>query len=676
MQSVEKYAIEIFQKNLIYFQENHPSIYKKIDILNQAIANQAYKEKYSLEFINGYFDVLEISSNNYLYNEDSNKHAKKLTNQINFKKSDGVIESFYKQNITQKQVDFYDEKVPVDGPLYAAAKILHYTNNVKTNNDNMKTIDKFIFSGVGLGLHILPIQLKINASYLFIIENNLELFRLSLFTTDYNILSKGPELFFSIMNTEAEFRASFEEFFIKAYNYNHYLKYINFPGNTNDDIKKIQSYIVSAQFLSFPYSSELKELLKAPEYLIQGYPFVDFSKIHKNSPLADKPILLVASGPSLGNNIQWLKENKDKFIIIAVLSSIKTLHKHNIKPTILIHLDAGPRSPRWVKDIDVDTFLNETIVLLSSVVTRKLIDSFNKKNTYCFETASNYKIDFNTLTAPSVGESSYAVSLLLGSKSLYLLGLDLALDPETNLTHSKEHHDSRELVNNSSDIHDNYMKLNDSMVKIKGNFLSDIFTLPVYQTSISGFNSFTKRYLTDNQKVYNLNNGAFLEGTIPLHVENLDTNGFKTLDKKLLFNEINLFLNNISENKLNTKDIKNLNEQLCEAKRLAKYVEDFTLNVNTSNYSLYMQSFYTLSSELINIKKEEKLNINIVLYSYLVYVTGHIFNLFNTKDLKNVKRHMKKINKIFTEQIMKILDLYITTMEVYVEFAEVESKKD
>lgn len=76
MNSIEKKALNTFQINLTYFAKDHPKIYKKIDILNQAIENGAYKEKYSLEYKNGYFDVLDLTSNQYLYNQDSNKHAK------------------------------------------------------------------------------------------------------------------------------------------------------------------------------------------------------------------------------------------------------------------------------------------------------------------------------------------------------------------------------------------------------------------------------------------------------------------------------------------------------------------------------------------------------------------------------------------------------------------------
>jgi hypothetical protein len=668
MNPIEQDAIQRFQTNLQYLKKDHPEIYKKIDILTLAIENGSYKERYSLEYKETYFDVLEIDSNTYLYNQDSNQHAKNLAKKIDYLKSNGVIESFYKQNITKKQAEYYAGNVPIDGPLYAAAEIIHYANSLAQENEEMKTIDKFVFAGVGLGVHLLHIQKKINASYLFIAEDNLELFRLSLFVIPYNILAKTAELFFSIMDNEIEFRHSFEPFFVKAYNYNHYIKYATLFNNKH--IKQIQSYIVSAQYISFPYSSQLKELLKAPEYLIQKYPFLNLSSIHKNKFLDNKPMLLIASGPSLQNNLSWLKENRDKFVVIAVLSSLKTLYKENIKPDIIINIDASIRSPRLLEGIDVENFLDNTLVLLSSVVTRALIDSFKEENVYCFETASDYKIDFGTITAPSVGETAYAISLLIGTKKLYLLGLDLALDPETHLTHAQEHHDSRQISVEKNIEEEYYTQLNETAIEIKGNFLSKVTTLPVYQISIAAFNAFSKHLLKQEQSIFNLNNGAYLEGTTPLQIDSIDTKTLNQLNHKKIFSELKSFFDKISENSLNKKDIQNLEEQLEEAYQLRAYMKEFSNTVSTNNFETYMKAFYQLSSKMINISSEKKYDINMIFYVYLLYITGYIFNIFNTKNLKNTKRHLKKINLLFVNGVLKILNIYIGTMEVYLKFAK------
>ncbi|PNV83032.1 MAG: hypothetical protein C0627_07430 [Sulfurimonas sp.] len=249
MESIQQQAIHTFQENLSYLREMHPNVFKKVDILNHAIENGSYKEKYSLEYKNGYFDVLDLQTNHYLYNQSSIEHAKTLTKQVNFKKSSSVIESFYKQHLTQEDVDRYDSKPPKLDPLFAAAKIIYYANNVSSEDDEMKYIQKYIFCGVGLGLHIPLIQNKTKSQQLFIMEDNLELFRLSLFTTDYKALSTKAKLYFSIMDDEADFKNSIEYFYVLGFNNNHYLKYSLFSQSDLPKIKKVQRFIVSNVFL-------------------------------------------------------------------------------------------------------------------------------------------------------------------------------------------------------------------------------------------------------------------------------------------------------------------------------------------------------------------------------------------------------------------------------------------
>ncbi|MGE4420166.1 MAG: 6-hydroxymethylpterin diphosphokinase MptE-like protein [Sulfurimonas sp.] len=667
MESIQQQAIHTFQENLSYLREVHPNVFKKVDILNHAIENGSYKEKYSLEYKNGYFDVLDLQTNHYLYNQSSIEHAKTLTKQVNFKKSSSVIESFYKQHLTQEDVDRYDSKPPKLDPLFAAAKIIYYANSVSSENDEMKYIQKYIFCGVGLGLHIPPIQNKTKSQQLFIIEDNLELFRLSLFTTDYKKLSTKAKLYFSIMDDEFDFKNSINSFYATGYNNNHYLKYSIFSQSDLPKTKKIQRFIVSNGVLSYPYSDTLRSNLKSPEYLVEGYPFIDFSSIHKNSPFSEKPLLYLAAGPSLDSNSRWIQENKDKFYIISVLAAVKTLFKLDVKPDIVIHIDDKAISVNFLDGVDRKSFLDKTVFIFSSTVSRNVLESFEKENVFFFDKSSSYKIDYGVFPSVSVGETSYAISLLLGAKELYMLGLDLALDPQTKRSHA-EGHMSSSIINQKED--EDYLHLHTSLLYVKGNFLETVPTTTTLSLSIPCFNDFSDKYLINNQKVYNLSNGAYLKGTIPLKAEDVDTVHFSTLTRQKKFESIKIFLKEISQCGVNEKDKKSLEEQLSEALRVKTHVLNFKKNASTSNYDLYMKSFYLLTLDIVNEKSTKEYAINTVIYRYLPLVSSYIFNIFNTKNLKNSKRHLKKVHDIFCEQVIKILDLYINTMSVYIKWIE------
>ncbi|MDD3475263.1 MAG: DUF115 domain-containing protein [Sulfurimonas sp.] len=667
MRSIEKQAITTFQKNLDYFKEKQPKVYEKIAILNQAIKDGSYKEKYALEYKNSYFDVLDISSNQYLYNQDSNEYSKVLTQSVNFKKSDSVIEGFYNRDITKAQAESYDGKININNQLFATAALIHYTNSVTSKNDEMKEIFKFIFLGVGLGLHLNKIQKKINSSLILIVEDNLELFRLSLFTTDYQNLSIKARVFFSIMDNEYEFKEVFTNFFTEGYLYNHYIKYSSFTQNDMLKIKTIQDAIVRSNHLIYPYSVKLKELLKAPEYLVEKYPFLNLSKTY-SSVLSTKPVLLIASGPSLGNNSAWLQENKDKFFIIAVLSSVKTLYKIDVKPDVVLHMDSQSLAIAFFDTIDKESFFDKTIFLLSSVVSRNVVDAIPKEQIYFFETASNYKQNSRIPGVPSIGEASYAISLILGAKELYLLGLDLALDPETGNTHTKDHAFFKE--NNPNNLKsEQYTSLRDTVFYTKGNFLEKVPTNALFDMSAKSFNVISKIFLKNEQNVYNLNNGAYLEGAIPLHSENLDTSMFDSLSQIEKFKQLKTFLDEISENHMNESDIKNMDIQIEEAARLLRLVQEFKNSSSAVNKESYLKEFYALYIELLNISKKEH-DINHVFSSFLQNIVSYIFDILNTKQLKDEQEHIRIINQIYIKQLIKILDLYLITMRIYREWID------
>jgi len=665
MQSIEKKAISLFQSNLQYFQKNHRVTYEKIAILNQSIADGSYIEKYSLEYNDGYFDILELKSNSYLYNQNSNNYSEKLMQNVNYKKSNSVVEGFYEtREVSDKAVEILDSTVNLKNSLFASAKIIQYNKKSTSKNDEMQNISKYIYCGVGLGLHLSKIQKKVRALVLLIIENNLEVFRLSLFTTDYKKLSHNTTLVFSIMDDKDQFDA-INSFLLKESIYNNYIKYTTLSQNNISDIKKVQTAIVKSMHQIRPYTKSLREFLKAPEYIVENYPFINLKLNDKL--FNDKPILLIASGPSLDYNIQWLQENQHKFIIISVFSSIKTLHEFNIKPNIIVHIDSEYDDVTFLNDININSFFNQTIFLFSSVVARSVVDKVPKEQLYFFESASKYKTSSRIPSVPSIGETAYFFSLIFGVKALYLLGLDLALDPETKSNHTIGHKEFRTLKDTTKE-NEHYTSLQDTIIYTKGNFLSEVPTTALYQMSIGAFVQISKYYLTPDCKVFNLSNGAFLEGSIAQKIQTIDTTKFKDINKEQEFKKIQKFMSKISQNSLDKDEMSKFTQQIEEAKRVLHIIQKCEKNFHVENYTQYLKYFHTLYIDLLNVNGDANYDISSVLYLYIQNVVGYIFDILNTKNIYNDKEYIYDINSIFLKQVKKIVNLYITTMEIYLEW--------
>jgi hypothetical protein len=66
MYSIEQKALETYQNNMRYLSESHPNIHKKMQTLEAAIETGQFHEKYALEYLDGYFDVKEHNTGNYL----------------------------------------------------------------------------------------------------------------------------------------------------------------------------------------------------------------------------------------------------------------------------------------------------------------------------------------------------------------------------------------------------------------------------------------------------------------------------------------------------------------------------------------------------------------------------------------------------------------------------------
>jgi hypothetical protein len=159
IENIENKIVETFNKNMEYFKKNQLNLYSKLASFDSAVEQGLYTNKYDLVFKNNYFDVKEFATNNYLYSDNSNKYA---------------------YDVSKKFIN---------------------------------SIDKFIFFGVGLGVHINQIDKNVNAQSYLIIEDDLELFKLSTFVTPYYELAKKSELYFSVFEEDNEFSKIVKQFF-------------------------------------------------------------------------------------------------------------------------------------------------------------------------------------------------------------------------------------------------------------------------------------------------------------------------------------------------------------------------------------------------------------------------------------------------------------------------------
>jgi len=668
MQDIQTKAINTYQTNISYFKEKHPDIYKKIDLLSTAIEQGQYQENYSLEYKTDYFDILDIRTNQYLYNSSSIQLAKDTAKQINYKKNDTVIETFYNFSFSEDALNFAKQEDPTLSQYVLTAPIIQFSRDlIDKKHTQMKHIYKFIFFGVGLGLHLTEIDKKIASRMYLIIEDNLEIFRLSLFVTDYTVLALNSELFFSIMENKDKFKYTFDNFYHNSFIRNNYIKYSLFYDTYKTKISVIQEFLVTQSNLTYPQDKLLKKNIMVLKSLHEAYKFFDVSKHYKETPLSQKPLIIVASGPSLGKNIEWLKDNAPYVTIVALFMTLPILEEHNIKPDIIVHIDEKTDAlEKTISKLQNKKFIQDSLFFLSpSIDITYFLEIGRKDNIYLFEDRTRYRFNKGFLEAPSVGEIAYALSLLWDTRELYLLGLDLALDAQTKQTHTEGHttaNTEQKLISTTSG---DSVSLRNSELLIKGNFRETVPTTPLFDMSRIRLNLFTNQYKNIDQKVYNLNDGAYFNEIIPKQTKDIN---FMTLKEKESehIQTLKTFFDKNASSIPDIDEMKALHKRKEDALKKKELILTFTLQ-KSPTIDQFRANFSKMATELICSEDFHSHELSQVYVIYLENIGGYIGDFLNTTSIKNPKRSIKQFQKILAEQLLKIVNKFLEALETFEE---------
>lgn len=662
MESVETLAIQTYQKNIEYLSSEHAELAKLLNIFESAINNGDYAPQYDLEYIDGYFDVVILKSKTYLYGSNSADASSVFTKMIGYEKNKLAFEGFPIYHIPNEQIGKLDDK---EIGLKDIFPLMNYYSENSSETDSMKTIEKFIFVGTGLGMHIPMVNNSIDAQEYLIIEDDLEVFKLSLFTTPYYELGANKKLFFSIADDENEFLKKVKLFLENSFYENRYLKYFHFPKHSNNKIKLIQNALLTQNFVYFAYNHELKKYLRPLEYMAEHYATLNIGKNFDSSIFNEKPVLALAAGPSLEKNMEWLKANNDKFIIVAVEAVLQTLYKNNIKPDVIVHIDGFETSLVHYEDLPIAEFLKDTIVVLGAFTPTKVRNLFDKDKVFYFEESAEYIERFGSLVVPCVGSYALMLSLIFDAKELYLLGLDFAINQETGSTHSEGHAYEEQTDMDKKDDLSNTMEIRKNLFPVQGNFTNAVYTNSSLHTSVQTLYNQIPMCKREDQYIFNLNDGAKINKAAPKQVSEIDVNSMQSINKQELAKTLDDLFNNNSIKVLNDSDLKSMKIRLENAKNIHALIQEYSNSVSHSNVDRYFYDLLGLVSSILKSRGRENINLTQVYHSYFKYALPIISDLFNTKKLKNEKRHIKKIDKLLLNGMYDICNTYIEALEKF-----------
>lgn len=661
--NIEEIAIKTYQDNVDFFKNHHRDLFEKLKAFEIKTQN---KERYALEYKEdgGYFDVLELSSNQLLYNTSSSIYAQELAQSINYRKNSYVFEGVVDYHLTKEQLEEAKEEVGLKQYIVKdILPIMDYARKIMPKNSSLKKIDKFIFLGVALGTHITTIDDKIGSSEYLIIEDDMELFRLSLFVTPYYKIATHASLHFAIAQNHSEFNDTMKDFLGSSFFNNRYIKYMHIPTHQDTKLNLIQNAIASQNFIIFSYDMNLDKTIRPLKRLKDGYQFLNISKKFDSDIFSKKPLLVLAAGPSLSRNIEWLKKNHTRFIIVAVSATLKTLYKHSIKPDIITHIDGSTFKNNTCmvlfEGFNAKEFFKDSISIFGSYAPDELLEMVPKENLFFFEGNTRYKDDLGVLSTPCVGSVSILLSLILNAKDIYLLGVDLALDPKTGMSHATEHPQSY-----APKAMANKISLTNSTSQVKGNFEKFVSTTPLFLSSIYALQTSIPLLKEVTQKIYNLNNGAFLDNTIPTKIEDVEVDKYESLDKDRLKSQIFDALKQKSESAMSQSEIDSLKKRAFYIQEIKKELKEYAQKpINNENQ--YLMDLLATASNMIKHSGREANNLTAILSDYIDYILPYIVDVLNTKELTQKIKHIKVLNDLFIEGGFNILNTYQKALDEF-----------
>lgn len=274
---------------------------------------------------------------------------------------------------------------------------------------------------------------------------------------------------------------------------------------------------------------------------------VNNSSISLLSDLENKFIgqiaLIVAAGPSLNENIEKIKANRDKFVIFAVNKVLRTLEANGITPDFAVCMDASAISATYTgledycANINCISDLKSDATILTSPFKKHFL-TFSETD-FIVKKLINYNKNFKTY---EFGGSATTMALVVASKlgfsKIICAGLDLAFKNDVMYS-------TGETVNkapNGQIITGNSTK---NLVKVKSVTGGIVSTRDDYAAFINHFETLIKDL--NIKEVYNTTSfGAAIEG-----MKNV---AFDDIPLFLSTAGVNLILSESKPFKIETKD--------------------------------------------------------------------------------------------------------------------------
>jgi len=514
--------------------------------------------------------------------------------------------------------------------------------------------DVLILGGFGLGFLAIQSLKEKKADKIIVIEKDLRIFKAAICANDLTEILSSDDVIF-LFETDNEIEGLTDVLLNistkKVYTLIHPQLLKIYPEFYSNLKNIIDSYLarknINIATLTRFQTLWMRNIFKNHKLFLQNKGIKNFFDKYKNVPA-----LIISAGPSLSDEINSIKENQNKFIIISVDSCLTVLINNGIKPDFVVSVD-----PQYINYKYFEYLKDFTSILVAEPSVFYLIPKNYKGKIIFFSSVFpfvKWLENFAELKGEidmggSVSTTAFDFAYKMGCNPLILVGQDLAFIKER--THTKGSYVEKYWIVRYSKFNTIYNGIykyihNNLFIKIRSNSGEMVNTDKRLLVFHSWFENKIKKIKNEKE------------------VFNTSLMGAKISDCKVIK------LDEIIK-KYNFKNIENLKNEL-------KLFNDKIENeIFEKNYKLFKEKIFYIKEKLFHLLEIIE---NGVKYSEKLY------EKIEKKKLENINEILKKLEKI-DEQIKEysmltefisimIQDVIHTVLEDYEDYLNEIEKKD
>jgi len=562
-----------------------------------------------------------LIENKKIYNKNIGAFNKKYPNVLNDQLDDIMHSNI---SVESTKDNHFTIKITKDGrSIYTNSK---YSSQEEAQRfiDNLPEHDYntlFIVYGLGLGYHIRKMQQKIKDTnnIIVIIEPETAILMTAFQVEDFTGIINDSKTLIVVGEDAKQFREVITNVVslsnINNFQVSIFSQYDKINGHyfmiVADGIKKaiaeIKVQISTINYFAYDFNRNF--LNNFPD-IIDNYMIQNIKNKFEHIPA-----FIVSGGPSLDKNIQYLKNVKDKAVILAGGRTIDVLFKENIIPNFIVSIDPGIGALRLLREhADTDIPLITTVVSNDSVVeknTGKKLFISTSEYTDLIEHLTNNKLG-ELPQGGSVANICLSVAHYMGCDPIIFVGQDLAFTD--GLKHAES---AKNRAKNKSNV------ISKGDLKVPGIYGDEVETSWQLYTFLKWFEDFIQVY-PNRIYINSTQGGANISGTEVMDLADAidkccqENHDFASIYGEIFANKINVDIHDVYRKFAELqKDCLNVKEKAGQALLFNEQMLDYYSHKNKCNINKLIKKLSKLEKEILKSKKNN-LVINRIIHPVLV----------------------------------------------------------